>query len=60
MTPAELKAWRTLLGLSQPALARVLGVDPMTVSRWERGVRRIPPYLPWALDGLEQREEQAR
>jgi DNA-binding transcriptional regulator YiaG len=30
------------LRLTQVALATRLGVDPMTVSRWERGVRKIP------------------
>lgn len=27
-----------VLGLSQGELARVLGLDQMTVSRWERGI----------------------
>lgn len=40
-TPGEqLRAARTALGLSQEALARRLGVDPGTVSRWENGRSR--------------------
>lgn len=53
MTPTELKTWRTTAGLSQPGLGRLLKVAPMTVSRWERGIRAIPSFLPWALKGLE-------
>jgi len=52
MTPAELKAKRAALGLSQGQLARVLGVHRQTVSKWERGVYEIFPWLPLALDGL--------
>ena len=53
MTSAELRAWRTSLGISQAMLARLLKVDVMTVSRWERGVRSIPPFLDLALEHLE-------
>jgi len=42
MTAPQLKKLRARLGLDQVALARRLGVHPMTVSRWERGVIRIP------------------
>lgn len=37
----RLLAYRRGRGLSQTALARLLGVDPGTLSRWERG-RRVP------------------
>ena len=54
MTPAELQSWRKQQGLSQEALSALLGVDVMTVSRWERGLRAIPPYLPLALETLSR------
>jgi hypothetical protein len=31
----------------------VLGVDAMTVSRWERGERQIPSFLHLALKALK-------
>ena len=35
--PKRLRAFRQASGLSQKALARLLGVDPSTVLHWERG-----------------------
>lgn len=55
MTPDQLKAWRAQAGLSQPGLAALLGVDPMTISRWERSQREIPPFLHLALEALRSR-----
>jgi len=52
MKPKELKAWREKNDYSQSELAKVLGVDVMAVSRWERGVYSIPPYLHLALWAL--------
>jgi transcriptional regulator with XRE-family HTH domain len=54
MTPDELRARREALGLSRYALAKRLGVAESTVSRWERGLRRIerPEMLRLALDAL--------
>ena len=49
MKPKELQAWRAKHKLSQAKLSKALGVDTMTVSRWERGFYAIPPYLPLAL-----------
>ncbi len=40
MKPTDIKAIRLRLGLSQEALARLLGVCFQTVNRWERGVYR--------------------
>ena len=53
MLPADLVARRNALGLSQPELARELGVHPMTISKWERGVHAIPDMVDLALRGLE-------
>lgn len=41
LTPAELRAKRSALGLTQERLAEALGVTATTVARWERGERRI-------------------
>ena len=43
MTPAELRAIRAGLGLSQAKLARVLGIGLGTLCGWEHGRRRVPP-----------------
>ena len=54
MTPAELRAAREALGLSQKALAKRLGVAQTSVLRWESGARRIehPELLRLALAQL--------
>jgi transcriptional regulator with XRE-family HTH domain len=52
MNAADLQAWRSTQNLSQAELADLLEVDKMTVSRWERGVRAIPPFLRLALQSL--------
>lgn len=41
MTPMGLRRIRRELGLTQEQLAKVLGVDRVTVARWETGVRAI-------------------
>ena len=40
MTPAEIKALRERLGLTQAELAQKLDVALSTVSRWESGGRK--------------------
>ncbi len=42
MNANEIKRARRRLSLSQVELAEKLGVHPMTVSRWERGVVAMP------------------
>lgn len=42
--PKRHSGTREALGLSQTELAALLGVHPMTVSRWERGVLKPTPY----------------
>ena len=53
MISKDLKKWRKHTGYSQGKLAKALGVTPLTVSRWERGERGIPPFLHLALKWLE-------
>ncbi len=54
MTPIELTGARESLHLSQRALAEVLGIHPTIINRWERGHAKIPPYLGFALVGIQQ------
>ena len=51
---APLLAYRRALGLSQRDLARQLGVDPGTVSRWEKGERRPSGRHAIMIDQLVQ------
>lgn len=42
-----LKRYRTERGITQDALAKELGVHPLTISRWETGERKIDAaYVP--------------
>ena len=43
MKPAQLKTLRTRLNLTQTELAKALGVDRNTVTRWEMGLHPISP-----------------
>lgn len=54
MTPKQLQKWRKDNGYSQSQLASVLNVAKNTVSRWEQGVREIPPFLLLALKTIER------
>lgn len=55
MEPSDLKVWRQKHKLTQRQLAGLLGVTPMCVAYWEWGKRRIPSFLPLALEALEIR-----
>jgi DNA-binding transcriptional regulator YiaG len=55
MNGAELKAWREHWQLTQSELANKLGVNYLTVGRWERAQRDIPPFLELALETLSRR-----
>lgn len=48
---ARLRAIRERLAVNQATLADLLGVYPFTVSRWETGRRKVPP---WAFRLCEQ------
>ena len=60
MTPDDLKTWRKKHGYTQVTLAEALSVIPLTVSRWERGVREIPSFLGLALEALEGKGGEKR
>jgi transcriptional regulator with XRE-family HTH domain len=60
MNPDELKAWRESADMTQCELAGHLGVASLTVSRWERGTREIPSFLPLALETIERRGNKSR
>ena len=52
MKPSELLNWRKKNGYSQIKLGKALGVSTITVYRWEKSMRQIPPFLHLALEGL--------
>lgn len=45
MTAIQLKKIRAKLGVTQPELATLLGVNWSTVARWEQGVHPIAPAM---------------
>jgi DNA-binding XRE family transcriptional regulator len=54
LTPAELKEARARLGFSQEKLAFALGVNRLSVVRWEGGLHRIPLMVTLAIKQLER------
>lgn len=69
MTGTDLRRHRQRLGYSQPQLAEALRVSEMTVSRWERGLHRIPEAVALAIlqvkpkagaEPISQRDTQDR
>jgi len=61
VTPAELRAWRqTWNYATQAELARALGLQPLAVTRWENGTRKMPTFLPLALETLARRRSADR
>jgi transcriptional regulator with XRE-family HTH domain len=54
MSPLALQSYRQRLGLSQEALAMLLGVHKLTISHWETGVAAAPGYLPLALAAINR------
>lgn len=59
MTAADLVARREALGLTQRQLAARFGVHYLTISKWERGLHRIPEMVDMALMTLERRPTQS-
>lgn len=60
MKPGELKAVREKLKLTQAQLAKALGVDRVTVARWETGLRKLPPMLALAIKGFRSELRKGR
>lgn len=60
MTGDELKEWRIVRNVSQEQLAELLGVHGMTVSKWEREIQSIPPFLPLALKTIERDKKHTK
>jgi transcriptional regulator with XRE-family HTH domain len=58
MDGRELRMWRKAHGLTQTELGKLLGVWYVAVGRWERGERKIPSFLPLALEALEHRMQE--
>jgi DNA-binding XRE family transcriptional regulator len=54
MTSSDLHTWRKSRGLTQEALAALLGVVRKTINEWENERAAIPPYLHLALRALDQ------
>jgi Helix-turn-helix domain len=53
-TPGFIRTLRDALGLTQVELGERIGVDSMTVSRWERGAVKPGPAAVKALDKLRR------
>ena len=51
-TDIDIKSLRNRAGLSQEAMAEILGVTHATVSRWETGFSKPRPYIFPALQKL--------
>jgi len=60
MTPAQFRAIRERLGLSQAQLADRLGVAMNSVSRWEIGEREIHPMTAKLITFLEHEHRRAK
>ncbi|MFZ3137440.1 MAG: helix-turn-helix transcriptional regulator [Thermodesulfovibrionales bacterium] len=60
MKPSELTAWRKKQGLTQKGLAEKLGVAEVTIFRWEKAMRAIPPFLHLTLECMEKKGDELR
>jgi transcriptional regulator with XRE-family HTH domain len=56
----DLRRWREQEDLTQEQLAALLEVAPNTVSRWELGERKIPPFLERALKQIESERKNKK
>ena len=60
MAPKTIREIRLGLELSQSEFAKVLGVNRITVSRWERGARRPHPLMIKTIEVLAAEELKKR
>jgi DNA-binding transcriptional regulator YiaG len=60
LAPSEARALRLRMGLSRPQFARLVGVHPSTVHRWESGRRAPQGDALLALVRLQRQQEGAR
>jgi transcriptional regulator with XRE-family HTH domain len=60
VTGREVKRLRRALGLKQTELADKLGVHPITVSRWERDIVRMPEPTARLLTLLAQIDRKTK
>jgi transcriptional regulator with XRE-family HTH domain len=58
MNRRAFKRRRTELGYTQAALAKQLGVHPMTVSKWETGAQPIPEPVARLLAHVASRKTE--
>lgn len=54
MTAKEISATRKRLDLTQVQLATLVGVHPLTVSKWERGAGSPPPHQEALLTSFQK------
>ena len=52
--PAEVRALRSRLGVTQRLFARLVGVSPELVEHWEQGLRRPSPLARRLLDQIRE------
>jgi len=52
LIPADLKAARAMLGLSQRAMAEAMGTPRRTYEDWESGKNTAPPMIRLAISAL--------
>ena len=58
MTSQQVIAIRRSLGLTQAQLAQLLGVHPLTVSKWERGISSPNPHQAALLESFQNAANQ--
>lgn len=56
MNANDIKRIREKLGLSQEALAHLIGVSFQTINRWERGIFKPSPLALEKMKSLEKKE----
>jgi putative transcriptional regulator len=54
MVGSEVQRIRGALGLNQVQCAQLLGVHPLTISKWERGVNPVPPHYQALLESFKK------